>query len=104
MLLHTELEEVARQAGFGVERRLQVKRRPADVVLLGAQHDLLEGLWRGHPLVAPCTSELAGDPRMRELADHQRPFGGRADEHGLSVAPVRWCAPAPSAATGAACP
>ena len=51
---------------------LEVEQRPADVVLLGAQDDLLAGVGSGEAVVSPSPCKLPGEPRMRELSDRDR--------------------------------
>ena len=58
-------------------------------MLLGAQHDALKRLGGRQLIVAPRACKLAGEPRVRQLADHERAVAGCTDEHGSSVAPVR---------------
>ena len=51
--------------------RGEVARRPAHVVLLRRQADLLERLEGAEPLVTPGAGELARDPRVGGLADRE---------------------------------
>ena len=88
MLIDGHLEKAPRQTRVGIEAGLEVEQRPADVMLLGSQHDLLARLDRAEALIAPPPCQLTRQPCVRELANHERAFVVGADEH----------APEPSAA------
>jgi hypothetical protein len=73
MQLQRHLGERTRQAAVRIEGRLQIPARHADVVLLGAQADLLVGHHGPEAAVAPVARQLAADPGVRCLSDRDHP-------------------------------
>src|ERR1700682_292074 len=65
-------EEALRQTGLWIETGLQIEQRPADVMLLCPERDLLARVEGPEALVTPRPCQLTGKPCVRELTDGER--------------------------------
>lgn len=71
MDVQRHVHERSRQAALPIEDRLEVDREPAQIVLVGGQAHVLQGLDQAELGIAPGPSQLPGQPRMRGLPDGQ---------------------------------
>ena len=73
--------ERVREAGLAIEGGRLLPLRPAGVVLLGRQHDLLERAHVSEEIVAPGPPELTARPAVRGLGDRNVSVGARDEQH-----------------------